>query len=782
MESEQALHRNRFHAIGRVISMSIIVLTIVVIVVAFVRSRRQTRPPGPIRSATSMKANVVSIVEGYKTVRTENGRETLRLKAARDIAYSDGHHELEEVDLTAYGSTLIGQPPKTTRIVARRGSYLQAEGIATFTGEVTVTSSDGLVVETESLRYEQLTRIAATEVAVRFRQGEVQGGALGARLSAATRHLELLRDVQVVSRHGDPRTALNSAALPLEIRSQSATYDESSGQLQFNGPATVNQSEWPGENPESRKIVRTARAEKILGQLDPQTRRLTRIDLRGDSRLTSGGSSEVQASEIDFLLDANEQLRATNARGNVRASSIDAAGLPRLIEAPRVDVIYRVVGKRSLARELTSQGRTITRFESREGSGSTASLSERVVEADSIQALYQDDGESFSQITARGSALLTITPVTVTQTAERKRLRAEQFMLFFAEKGNRMRNFQAEGQVAGEFEPLSPGSRRSKKTLSGRKLNADFNQQTQDLAEAVVEGSVRFTEADRTATANRATWTGANQLVTLRGRPQLWDSTARTDAEEIDVRLEGNESLLRGKVRTTWFSREATGGAAPFRNRQSPVTVVADRAVVLHPVRESNRTPASGGKANYAGNVRAWQENEFVRADQLELDRGERTLLATGNAQSAYYQLEREIEKGRKQVVPVFASADRIRYNDALRKTHYDGSVKIRQGTDTIDAANAEASMDDEHRLLEMLATGQVVLTQPDRLAKGERLLYNFKEEQARLTGNPATVEDRLQQVLTSSDQLTLSLRDGRFEATDDAGGRKRVRTTHRIK
>jgi hypothetical protein len=62
-----------------------------------------------------------------------------------------------------------------------------------------------------------------------------------------------------------------------------------------------------------------------------------------------GGSSEVQASEIDFLLDANEQLRATNARGNVRASSIDAAGLPRLIEAPRVDVVYRIVGKRSLS-------------------------------------------------------------------------------------------------------------------------------------------------------------------------------------------------------------------------------------------------------------------------------------------------------------------------------------------------------------------------------------------------------------------------------------------------
>ncbi|MFM8394650.1 MAG: LPS export ABC transporter periplasmic protein LptC [Acidobacteriota bacterium] len=770
MESEQALHRNRFHAIGRVISMSIIVLTIVVIVVAFVRSRRQTRPPGPLRSATAMKANVVSIVEGYKTVRTENGRETLRLKAARDIAYSDGHHELEEVDLTAYGSPLAGQPPKTTRIVARRGTYLQSEGVANFEGAVTVTSSDGLVVETESLRYEQQTRIAASDVAVRFRQGEVQGAAQGARLSAATRHLELLRDVEVISRRSDPRRATTNAEPPLEIRSQSAAYDESSGLLQFNGPATVDQG------------ARAARAQKISGQLDQATRRLTRIELRGDARLTSSASSQVLANEIDFLLDENEQLRSTLARGQVRASSIDAAGLPRSIEAPRVDVRYRIVGNRSLAQELTSQGRTITRFESRDGQGASAGVTERVVEAESIQALYREDGESFSQITARGEALLTITPRVVTPAADRKRLRADQFILYFAETGNRILRFQADGQVVGDFEPLAPGSRRPKKSLTGRKLNASFNEQTQDLVESIMEVGVRYTEADRTATASRATWTAATQLLTLRGRPQLWDSTARTDADEIDVRLETNESLLRGKVRTTWFSRESTGGAAPFRNRQAPVTVVADSAIVRHPLREANRAPVSGGKANYSGNVRAWQEDEFVRADQLELDRGERSLLAVGNAQSAYYQLEREVEKGRKQIVPVFASADRIRYNDGSRKTLYDGSVRIRQGTDTIDAATAEATMDEEHRLLEMIATGRVVMTQPDRVAKGERLLYNFKDEQARLTGRPATIEDRLQQVLTSSDQLTISMRDGRFEAADESGSRKRVRTTHRIK
>ncbi|NDD63535.1 MAG: hypothetical protein EBZ36_06105, partial [Acidobacteria bacterium] len=103
MGSEQALQSNRFHAIGRIVSLTVIVLTLFVIVVAFVRTRRQMRPPGPLRSATGLRGNVVSIVEGYKTVRLEGGRETLRLKAARDIAYADGHHELEEIDLTSFG-------------------------------------------------------------------------------------------------------------------------------------------------------------------------------------------------------------------------------------------------------------------------------------------------------------------------------------------------------------------------------------------------------------------------------------------------------------------------------------------------------------------------------------------------------------------------------------------------------------------------------------------------------------------------------------------------------
>lgn len=797
MESGYYLQRNRFHAIGRIVSLVVLALTVGVIVVAFIRSRRQTRPPGPLRAPAALKADVSSIVEGYNTVRVENGRQTLRLTAARDIAYSDGHHDLEEIDLTAFGATIPGHEgqggSRTTRIVARRGSYLPGQGLVTFEGNVVVTSSEGLVVTTESLQYEQEAQVATTDGTIGFRQGEIEGRSVGARLSAITRQLILLHAVRIVSRGDAPPSDVsplqsgNSARrdvknrLPIEIDSQTASYDEIAGLMRFEGEATAVQGE------------RTARAATMIGHLDQATRRLRLIELRGLARLISApdksstpqGQSaqgaEISADEIDFQLDSNELLTSSTARGNARVTS-SSAGLPRSILAARLDVEYRVAGTRSLPQKVTTSGRTTARFESREGQ--SQSISERVVESDGMQAFYREDGETFSRINANGNALLTVTPRPVTSRSERKTLRGDQFLLTFTENSNLIRTFTADslesGRVVVEFEPLSADNPRMKspkrqnRTLSGRRLNATFNELTQDLAELVVDGTARFSEDDRTATAARATYNGATRIVALRGKPQIWDSAARTDADEIDANLESGESVLRGKVRTTYFSRDTTGGATPFRNRQAPVTIASERAVVRH--RE--------GIARYFDNVRAWQDDDFVRADKLEIDRDAKTLLATGNAQSAYYQIEREVEKGRKQIVPVFATADRIRYNDSLRRTFYDGSVTIRQGSDLLESANAEALMDEAHRLVEIVSAGRVVMTQPDRLAKGDRLVYTVRDEVARLTGKPATVEDRQHQLLTTSELLTLHLRDGKFEASNDGGdaGRKRVRTTHRLK
>jgi lipopolysaccharide transport protein LptA len=160
-------------------------------------------------------------------------------------------------------------------------------------------------------------------------------------------------------------------------------------------------------------------------------------------------------------------------------------------------------------------------------------------------------------------------------------------------------------------------------------------------------------------------------------------------------------------------------------------------------------------------------------------------MTAWNNARSAFYDFEREVEKGRKEIVPVFASSDRIVYTDATRTAHYEGSVKIRQGTDQIDSLTADAVMDEENKLVSLTASKNVVMTQPARRATGDQVVYTAATDTAILTGNVAVVEDHERDAVTKSPKLTLHLRDARIEANDDnnvgSGAKRRVKTTHRI-
>lgn len=755
--------KEKLPAIGRALSIILLIGTIAVIVTAFIRARRQTRPPGLTKAEARLKANVTSRVEGYeRVVMDENGREKFRLLAAIDTAYDDGRHELEKVDLTAFGEKQKDGSIKKMRIVSDRGAYTPDQSLVTFDGNVKVSSSDGLEVLTESLKYEQQNEVASTEVAVQFRQGEVSGSSVGAQLYTKTRNLALLKDARVVSTNPDPN---KKGGQPVEIRSDKANYAEGDGVIRFEGNAIVIQGE------------KSAKADNISGVINVQTKLIQRVEMRGNSYLKSqekARTSEMQARDMDFHFDEAQHLKQAIASGAARAISLEKDS-PREIRAERIEANYRPTEKGSFLQSVITQGRSMLRIEVAEGDKNSREISERVIEADAINASFREDGANLVLAEATGNAVLTITPKNIKPKSDQQKLQAAKFTAEFFEKGNAIKNFQADGNAIAQFTPLDQKSKRSRRTLSGRKINARLSEQTQDVSELTVEGSAKFVEnmaeGDRNATADRAVYTSADQTVLLRGKPLLWDASSRANADEIDANIETGESFLRGRARSTYYSREKTGGAAPFKKDKAPVTIAADRAVVKH--RE--------GAARYTGNVRAWQDSDFIRADNMEIDNGERVLTAWGNAQSAFYDFEREIEKGRKETVPVFATSDRITYTDLNRTAHYEGNVKVRQGTDQIDAAIADAVMDEEHKLVQLTASNNVVMTQPLRRATGDQVIYTAATDIAVLTGNLAMVEDREREAVTKSQKLTLHLRDARIEAGAESGSKKRVKTTHRI-
>lgn len=767
--------KEKLPAIGRALSLILLVATIAIIVTAFIRARRRPIPPGPIKAEARLKANVTSRVEGYESVvMDDKGREKYRLRAAVDTAFDDGRHEMEKVDLTAFGEIQKDGKPKTVRITSERGEYTPAQNLVTFEKNVIVTSSDGLEVTSEKLNYDQKTEIASTDVAVQFKHGEINGSSVGAQLYAKEHLLNLWKEARIVATPTtpDPKDPKKKNGQPVEMRSDKASYAELQGVARFDGNANITQGE------------KLARADLITGIVNPQTKKLDRVEMRGNSFLKSqekAKTSELQARDMDFYFDEVQHLKQAVARGSAKATSLEKDS-PREISAEQIDAYYLPGEKESLLQSVVTQGRTTMKIEVSEGAANAKEVSERVIEADAVNAVFREDGVNMARADADGNAVLTITPKTIKPKSDRQRLRAAKFTAEFFPKGNAIKTFLADGNAVADFEPMEQKSKRSKRSVTGKKLTANLVELTQDIDNLTVEGGAKFVEnfpagskeSDRNATADRAVYTASNQIVAMRGKPLLWDSSSRANADEIDANVETGESFLRGRVRTTYFSREKTGGAAPFKKDKAPVTIASDKAAVKH----------NEGAARYTGNVRAWQDNDFIRADNMELDNGEKMLTAWGNAQSAFYDFEREVEKNRKEVVPVFATADKIVYTDANHTAHYEGTVKIKQGTDQIDAAVADAVMDDQHKLVQLTASNNVVMTQPQRRATGDQVVYTAANDTAILTaaaGKLAMVEDREREAVTKSEKLTLHLRDARIEAGSESGSKKRVKTTHRI-
>jgi lipopolysaccharide export system protein LptA len=418
-------------------------------------------------------------------------------------------------------------------------------------------------------------------------------------------------------------------------------------------------------------------------------------------------------------------------------------------------------------------------------------------------------GRDFEGAVANGKADLLVVPVQPNPAADRTRLYASAFKCYFYESGNLARNFDASGEARAVVEPYQETEKRGVRTLTSQEMAATFVRDTQDVESFVAAGDAKFTERQRTLTSQKMTanfsrttsaldtveaagdakfneqdrngqsaamtYTGGDGVVKLRGgEPVVWDARARLKAPEIDSDTVNKVSYARGKVLTTYYSQEQTGGAAPFKSTKSPVFIASNAAEFQHET----------GVGVYTGNARAWQDDNFVKADRLVLRNQQKRMEGDGNVQSALYQARRKEANGERVVVPVFATSRSMTYSDAERLLHYAGEVDIRQGDDRITSEVSDVYLLKEtYEVERTVSQRSVVVTQPGRRGTGDRGEYTAADEVVVLTGNPARVEDAAQGS-SESKRLTVYLRESRVvsdsgPSTQSTG---RVRTTHKIK
>jgi LPS export ABC transporter protein LptC len=755
--------RARAPVVVRAGALVILVAAIVFVAISYYRLRNNK--PFRLKSETpELSREIKGIVEGYEQKLMKGDRLYLWLRAARDITFTDDHHELEQVTLAVYPP--VGDKPD--QIVAAKAIWDQEKSVITFQGNVKVETKDALKVNTESISYDQTNEVAQTDAPVSFERENISGSSTGAIVYAKSKKLDLKKDVTITVQPEAAKDGKAPAApgrsRPVTIRSGQASFEQEAMKLIFVGGVTAEQD---------RDLMS---GDNLYATLNEQ-KHLQKLEIRNNSYLRTmeqGRAAEVNAVDMDFYLDKDQRLERAVAMRNAGGKTLDADADLQVTGANVIEVLFQPQADRSLLKQLRTEGRSVVNLSAPKSKANDPRSANKRLTADAVKLIWRTTGRDLDKAEAVGNVELFIDPVIKNQLADKKTLTAPRIDCDFFETGNIARTATASGGAKAVIEPVEPVQDRGTRTLTAQKMTAVFVQSTQDLERMDAQGDAKFNENDRNGVANNISYSAADNTVRLRGgEPTVWDSRARTKGVELDSDLTNKVSYSRGKTATTYYSQEQTNGATPFSKVKSPVYVVGDRGE-FH---------SDTGVAIYTGNARAWQDDNFVRADRLTIYVDSKRMEGNGHVQSQIYNARRGGDGGNSSV-PVFAVADSMSYSDADRTLHYESDVDIRQGTDRLTSGVADVYLlKGSSEVEKTIAQREVVLTQPSRKATGEWIQYTTADEVAILKGNPAKVED-VETGSTQGGRLTVYMRDGRVIADDTRGSQSpsRVRSTHKVK
>ncbi|HEV7682038.1 MAG TPA: LPS export ABC transporter periplasmic protein LptC [Pyrinomonadaceae bacterium] len=756
--------RARAPLVVRAGALLILAAALIFVAVSYYRLRNN-KPFRLVSGPPELSKEIKGIVEGYEQRLMKDGRLYLWLRAARDITFTDDHHELQQVNLAVYPP--VGEKPD--QITANKAIYDPKTSVITFLGNVKVETKDALKVSTETIAYDQNSEIAQTEAPISFDRENVSGHSTGAVVESKTKKLQLKHDVEItvapaaLKDSKQPKSA-TSRSQPVTIRSAQALFEQESMKMTFSGGVTAEQDRdlMSGET-----LYATLNEQKHLQKLEVRTNSYLRT-------MTEGRAAEVNSIDMDFFLDKDQRLERAVATRNAGGKTLDADSDLQLTGANLIEVLFQAQGDRSLLKQMRTEGRSVINLSAPKSKAGDPRAANKRLTADTVKLNWRVTGRDLDKAEAVGNAELFVDPVVKNAAADTKTLTAPRIDCDFFESGNNLRTAVATGGSKAVIQPVQKVEDRGTRTLTSWKMTGTFVPSTQDLERMDAQTDAKFNENDRNGVATNISFTAADNTVRLRGgEPTVWDSRARTKGEELDSDLTNKVSYSRGKTATTYYSQEQTNGATPFSKVKSPVYVVGDRGE-FH---------SESGVAIYTGNARAWQDDNFVRADKLTIYVNDKRMDGNGHVQSQIYNARRRIE-GASSTIPVFATGDSMTYSDVARTLHYQGNVDIRQGTDRLTSEVADVYLQKESSEVEKtIAQRNVVMTQPNRKGTGDWVQYTSADEVAVLKGNPARVEDA-EKGSTEGNRLTVYMRDGRVVADDVRGSQApgRIKSTHKVK
>ncbi|MGH9452693.1 MAG: LptA/OstA family protein, partial [Terriglobia bacterium] len=638
-----------------------------------------------------------------------------------------------------------------------------------------------LFLDTSDISYAPKQDVVRTDQPVSFRFGPARGTATGLEYATRDNWMKLSRNVAIhVPTGRSDRThqggSSGPAGLPLGLSASSLFYRKETGEIKLQGPVKVTQGH------------RTLTAAQ--GTLDLDSANRVRL------ALLQGG---IQATEVHS--DSTLQGSAQNLQGDFDPSSGDlynliatgnaqmkgvkgSAGNSRSLAADRIQINFE--GPKNIAKDGTATGNvqlslvTPAGAAGAKGAKSTEtqlSGGQNTLTASELDFTFRD-GKALQSAHTPGPGKLVLLPGT--PGVGKREITAGRLAMSFDSLGRltTLRGFDSSHitffPAPGEKAQTAP-----QQSFSDQ-LQANLNPATEEVETLRQWGNFRYLDGDRHATAKQADYQSSNQTLTLTGDPLLVDPDTRIRAARFLIYMDTDTAIAQGKVQSTHFDSGKAGAKdrTPAETEADAINVLADKA----------RAERQSQTVHYEGHVRAWSRSDVVESSALDVQKKERristgagvvtSLLQPGTMMPANGPPKHQAT----DTQPVTIRADRLLYFDEGREARYVGNVEMETGGAVLHAAQMNVyfsppSPSGESQVQRVLATGQVVVTEPGRRATGSQAEYFADKGKVVMTGGPPIVYDEAQG-FTTGRRLTFFI-DGASLVVD--GGKKAQTLSKRL-
>ena len=715
----------------RLFAAAAIVLVLVVAVVFIIRKLRIQQAVKEIPQ-TKLPANIQQATQGFTYSYSEGGRTIFTVHAANaQLLKEGGRSTLSEVNIVVYGR----QSNRFDQIYGKDFEYDPNTGDITAHGEVHIDlqaygegptrpdqappaeTKNPIHLRTTGLTFNRKTGIAHTDQTIDFRLPQASGTAHGATYDSKSGVLTLKSTVHVTTTGAQPA---NVTAAGGEI-----TKDPRQAVLH-----TV-------------KLVRaqtTAEANTVT-LIFRDDNSIDRLLASGDVHLTGSDGSSVISPQGELRFDEKNLLRTGALLGGV---TMDRGGPSPL---------HGTAGRITLAFGGNNQLQKISalddvHFTQTDHAQTTPQQTE--ITAAALDFMLSNNRLQRGNTTGAAQITITQTPKAPAKPSTTV-VTAGTFEFAFDAKSH-LRSLH--GAPGAKIVSTSPGE--PPKTSTSQSLDVAFAP-TGGISSITQQGDFHYVEADRTATATRARYTTADQMLALTGSPRVADATLATSANELRLNRATGDVSAEGDVKSTYADMKQQPGGAIFAG-SDPV----------HATGASMLFRRATSVVRFSGGARLWQGANIIEAPTIDFDRNRRVLTATGNASKDVSTVFVQTDK-KGQVTPVNVTGSKLTYNDADRHAHLDGKVVLRGADATITAdhvdlyllARGQQPASGASQIDRVVAEGGIQITEPTRRATGQRLVFTGSDGKFVLTGGPPSIFDAEHGTI-SGDSLTFYSRDDR--------------------